>query len=245
MIIEQLHSEVKRKWDMLGNNVRPNLSDLEVDVVLNTAIFLYTEYALYNKNPRSFNFGFETTQQRLDMLQTLVVAYPEQPEIDLTPLGDNIYRINFLTDTILPLKSLRKARVYDPDCKAFYNVFIYQHDDLDWKLKDYHYKPSKAWKRAVGVIRNDSLYVYTNGEYSLTKARITYIKKPNEVALGTYTIHPTIEEPFPIAIKPQVECDLPEDYHYLIVDLAVEELSRIYLDVNRKNLQTEKIVNLS
>lgn len=245
MIIEQLHSEVKRKWDMLGNNIRPNLTDLEIDVVLNTAIFIYIEYALYNKNPRNFNFGFETTQQRLDMIQTLVVAYPEQPEIDVQSLGEGIYRINFLTDTVYPLKSLRKAMVYDPECKSYYAVYIYQHDDLDWKLKDYHYKPSQKWKRAAGALRNDSLYIYTAGEFTITKAKITYIKKPNEVALGTYTIHPTIQVPFPSTIKPQTECDLPEDYHYLIVDLAVEELSRIYLDVNRKNLQTEKITNLS
>lgn len=230
---------------MLDNNVRPNLTDLQVDNVLNTAIFLYTEYALYNKNPRSFNFGFETSQQRLDMIKTLVVSYPEQEEIVPDDLGSGIYKVDLSVKPKYDLKSLRKARVTVPDCTDTYRVDIYQHDDLDWKLEDYHYGPSAKWKKAIGALRDNNLYIYTKDEFTVDKVRLTYIKKPAEVALGTYTIHPTVENPNPTTVKTKTECDLPEEYHYLLVDLAVEELSRIYLDVNRKNLQTEKINNLS
>jgi hypothetical protein len=88
------------------------------------------------------------------------------------------------------------------------------------------------------------LYLYAEDELSPSKLELTYIRKPSKVCKGTY---PSLENRNaanpPLQLKQ--DCDLPEEYVDIIVSIAVQELARRFSDGNTKNIQTDKLINLT
>ena len=227
--IDFLHFKLEQGYNKLSNNHQKYLTDVEKDEVLNTAIFEYLEIFIHGRNPKNFNIGFEVTQQRIDMLHTLVVSYPEFPKQGLTLLDDKIFYYEFPQD----YRSYRSARVFEAECDIAYDVNIEQHGDLATARRSFHRRTSKRFQYIIGTIRNNRLYL-----------ELTYIRKPSKVCKGTY---PSLENrnaanpPFQL----KQDCDLPEEYVDIIVSIAVQELARRFSDGNTKNIQTDKLINLT
>ena len=68
------------------------------------------------------------------------------------------------------------------------------------------------------------------GEFELEGVYIEYLKLPNKVTIGGYN---DISGGALVATN----SDLPSDYHTLVVDIAVQEASRILEDSNRMQLK--------
>ena len=238
--IDFLHFKLEQGYNKLSNNHQKYLTDVEKDEVLNTAIFEYLEIFIHGRNPKNFNIGFEVTQQRIDMLHTLVVSYPEFPKQGLTLLDDKIFYYEFPQD----YRSYRSARVFEAECDIAYDVNIEQHGDLSTTRRSFHRRTSKRFQYIIGTIRNNRLYLYAEDELSPSKLELTYIRKPSKVCKGTY---PSLEnrnrDNSPFQLKQ--DCDLPEEYVDIIVSIAVQELARRFSDGNTKNIQTDKLINLT
>ena len=238
--IDFLHFKLEQGYNKLSNNHQKYLTDVEKDEVLNTAIFEYLEIFIHGRNPKNFNIGFEVTQQRIDMLHTLVVSYPEFPKQGLTLFDDKIFYYEFPQD----YRSYRSARVFENGCDIAYDVNIEQHGDLATTRRSFHKRTSKRFQYIIGTIRNNRLYLYAEDELSPSKLELTYIRKPSKVCKGTY---PSLEnrnrDNSPFQLKQ--DCDLPEEYVDIIVSIAVQELARRFSDGNTKNIQTDKLINLT
>ena len=238
--IDFLHFKLEQGYNKLSNNHQKYLTDVEKDEVLNTAIFEYLEIFIHGRNPKNFNIGFEVTQQRIDMLHTLVVSYPEFPKQELTLLDDKIFYYEFPKD----YRSYRSARVFEVQCDIAYDVNIEQHGDLATARRSFHRRTSKRFQYIIGTIRNNRLYLYPEDELTPSKLELTYIRKPAKVCKGTY---PSLEnrnkDNPPLQLKQ--DCDLPEEYVDIIVSIAVQELARRFSDGNTKNIQTDKLINLT
>ena len=238
--IDFLHFKLEQGYNKLSNNHQKYLTDVEKDEVLNTAIFEYLEIFIHGRNPKNFNIGFEVTQQRIDMLHTLVVSYPEFPKQELTLIDDKIFYYEFPKD----YRSYRSARVFEVGCDIAYDVNIEQHGDLATARRSFHRRTSKRFQYIIGTIRNNRLYLYPEDELTPSKLELTYIRKPSKVCKGTY---PSLEnrnrDNPPLQLKQ--DCDLPEEYVDIIVSIAVQELARRFSDGNTKNIQTDKLINLT
>ena len=238
--IDFLHFKLEQGYNKLSNNHQKYLTDVEKDEVLNTAIFEYLEIFIHGRNPKNFNIGFEVTQQRIDMLHTLVVSYPEFPKQELTLIDDKIFYYEFPKD----YRSYRSARVFEVGCDIAYDVNIEQHGDLATARRSFHRKTSKRFQYIIGTIRNNRLYLYPEDELVPNELELTYIRKPTKVCKGTY---PSLENRNvanpPLMLKQ--DCDLPEEYVDIIVSIAVQELARRFSDGNTKNIQTDKLINLT
>lgn len=238
--IDFLHFKLEQGYNKLSNNHQKYLTDVEKDEVLNTAIFEYLEIFIHGRNPKNFNIGFEVTQQRIDMLHTLVVSYPEFPKQELTPLEDKIFYYEFPKD----YRSYRSARVFEVQCDIAYDVNIEQHGDLATTRRSFHRKTSKRFQYIIGTIRNNRLYLYAEDELFPNKLELTYIRKPAKVCKGTYPSLENRNKDNPPLLLPQ-DCDLPEEYVDIIISIAVQELARRFSDGNTKNIQTDKLINLT
>ena len=224
---------------MNSNNNRKSLTDLEKDRALNVAIGEYTYIFATGKNPKNFTVGFEVTSQMTDMVSTLVLSYPEEPILALQ--GDEDIAWVSLNDLTNPYRFFVGAQLQG-SCNNLIKVNIERHGALSSIANDYHRRASKTWKHVPGVIRDQKLYLYLSNQFSdIQGVRVSYIRRPAEACLGTYTISPTIEQPNPTAIKPKQECDLPEDFHDIIISMAMQELSRIYMDVPKYQLTTDNL----
>jgi len=238
--IDFLHFKLEQSYNKLSNNHQKYLTDVEKDEVLNTAIFEYLEIFIHGRNPKNFNLGFEVTQQRIDMLHTLVVSYPEFSKKDLTLFENGVYYYEFPED----YRSYRSARVYESSCDTAYDVNIEQHGDLSTVRRAVHRRTSKRFQYIVATIRNNRMYLYGDGEVFPSTIELTYIKKPNKVCKGTYPSLKNRNESNP-PLQSKIDCDLPEEYVDIIVSIAVQELARRFSDGNTKNIQTDKLINLT
>ena len=249
MIIEQMHFELKRRAERNYTNFWKGLSDPEADAILNSAINDYVEMFCYGRNNKQYQIGFEVTQQRIDMLSALFIGAPDQSVLTPFSSANNIYEFK-LDDLKYDYKHHIRSYALVSECNANMNVTIEQSGDLNTVLSDDNRKPSLIWRRLVGQIRkssdsdNSSLYIYTNGTCTPIGLNVEYIKKPNEVCLGTYRGIPTTDNPNP-AIKPKVECNLSEDYHDLVVEIAVQIYGGIIENSNKFQISKSRIVDVA
>lgn len=239
-VVERAHHLLEIEWNKLSNNHRKYLTDVEKDDVLNIAVFDYVELFAHGNNPKELDLGFEVTEQRIDMLHTLVRSYPESSVIEPDSNTDGIYVFNLPED----YRAYVTSSLIVSDCSDEFKVIREQHVDLNTVLRDYHRKPSKVFREAVGTVRNDKLYIYTNEEFTPTGLKLTYIKNPTEFCLGTYLEQQTADNPQP-QIKPRSNCDLPEEYLRLVITIAKQNLDRIYGNINEHQLQDFKIKTIS
>lgn len=238
MSIEELHYEFKRRWDKQANNHRKGFTDLEVDQVLNSAINEYVYIYGTGRNPKNYN-GLEVNQQMIDMLSTLVMSYPEVSPLPVSSEDSSI------SSSQLPenYRYFITGKVETKEC-GLVGITVEQHGDLNSILTNYHRKANKLFKNIPVTIRDKKLYLYHNGIFTPESLRITYVRKPSVVCIGTYTEIPTEINPNP-ALKDRIDCDLPEDYHDIVLDIAVQEVSRIYLDTARYTLGQNKLNNVT
>lgn len=253
MRIEEMHWELELVYNKIASNHKKRFTDAEKDRILQRAITEYKDIFYSGNNSKKYKLGFEVTQQRIDMLHTLVVGEPEQPALTPFTSSNNIYEFK-LSDLVHPYCHHLRSYITTKECKLPIKVKIKQSGDLDKILEDENSKPSLVWKRAIGRIRKSSdtsdqesksLYIYTGGLFTPIGLYMEYLKEPAQVCLGTYTQFPTIDNPNPTIIKPQVHCDLPSEYHNLVIDIAAIEIARILEDVNRIQVRSDRLNNIS
>lgn len=198
MIIELFHYNFR----LLQNEV-DSLSDRhflpnQIDELLNIAIRNIVRKYVHKIND-------ETAQSITDGIQPLIET------VTLTKtLTNNLYSEFDLPNDFYYFK---RATITANGCKLI-NVSLYFQDYVQHALTNFNLKPDFDWGRAVGFIANGKLTVYSNNEFSIDNASLTYIRKPAEVSIGGYNNINNV-------LKPKVECDLPEILHDLIIREAI------------------------
>lgn len=245
MTIEELHYDLKYKLDKIDSLDTDNLIPAEIDWIINEAITLFTKQR-YDKN----NFkkiGFEGNQKRIDDLKTLVIKSPtsQQPAVTVTPTGLNTFELK-LSDLNYDYLFLVRitAKISKTNCGSkVVSLEQTEHDDLNYILhNDPFRKPSFEWQRVPIVFgRSDqtlddkgSIYFYTDGTFTITEVYPEYLKVPNKVSFGGYTY-------LDGSIATKTECDLPEETHREIIDIAVNEISRIIDNPNFMQMKSQKL----
>lgn len=246
MTIERLHQEVKFRWNKMNSNHKKDWPSAFIDDAINKASDDFVEIFYSGNLTKEYRFGFEVTQSRIDMLQTLVptntdgsiLSYPAtlisagQYKVDLSTFNPK-YR-HFLRAHVVPIECPTKI----------IPISIVRLNDLDTKLADSNTRPSLVWNRCLGSIKNSLLKLYTK-DYTINSVKIEYLTNPRKVFYGGYNSL-EFEKGDTNAYKigdPQVTSNLPEQYHDLLVDMTVQYLARTLEDSNKLNLQKELILN--
>jgi hypothetical protein len=249
MVIEKLHFEVKRRCEKNYTKYWKGLSDAELDALLITASNDYVDLFFSGRNDKKYRVGFEVTQQRLDMLSNLVVGPTPHLNVFSSDATFNVYEFK-LNQLQYPYRHFVRGNLEILNCDYLIGLSPEQTVDLNTALSDENRKPSLLWKRAIWQMKrssdNDgvSIYVYTNGEFTPTKLYLEYVKQPDEVCLGTYNDIPTSNNPTP-GLKPKVESDIPENFHEILVRIAVQEYKRMMENVNRVQVEDAHLRDLA
>lgn len=253
MTISRMRQEIKLHWNKLNSNHKQDIPTAYLDDIINAAIDEYVEMFYSGHNPKQFQVGFEITQQRIDMLSTLVVPHKSisasliSPSINWEPT----YRIRFSQLTPKYRHFLRGSILVASCNNLAIPIDIQRHNELDIKLRDENTKPSLTWKRCLGAIKQDTsnstpdsaLFLYVPEE--VTGATLTcdleYLRKPVKVFSGGYdSLEYLLGDTTAYkSSDSSVNCDLPEDFHNVVVSIAVQIIARI-LEDNNKNLITEE-----
>lgn len=241
MTIDRIHHEFKFRWNKVNSNHKKDFPSAFIDDAVNKATDDYIETFYSGNNSKEYKFGFETTQQRIDMLQTLVV--PETSYV-VTLISPGRYRVNLVTLDPTYRHFLR-AYVNPIECPSKrIPVSIVRINDLDTKLMDTNTQPSLLWNRCLGTFKNNTLELYTK-DYTINSIKIEYLKNPTKVFFGGYDTLEFINGDANAyqSSDPKVTSDLPEQFHDLLVDMTVQYISHTLEDNNKVNLIKKQILD--
>lgn len=218
----ELQIEVERRLQLI--NPELSLADkLPSDTIMsfiNEAIdkFWKTRYSGLNFKQR----GFEQDQKRTNDLRTLVTKHTYK-DIDITKVNQEEYTVTLPDDYVILLGDTAGIAPADGvinNCwekDALGNYRIKYSDTIEGtietvdrikenSLSEYHLKYTKA--KPIRLIQDNTITLYTDGQYKVSEYTIEYLKKPSKVDLKT---NPTDEY-----------TDLPSHTHMEVVKLAVQ-----------------------
>lgn len=218
----ELQIEVERRLQLIN----PELSlagKLPSDTIMsfiNEAIdkFWKTRYSGLNYKQR----GFEQDQKRTDDLRTLVTKHTYK-DTDITKVNQEEYTVTLPDDYVILLGDTAGISPADGvinNCwekDALGNYKIKYSDTIEGtietvdrikenSLSEYRLKYTKA--KPIRLIQDNTITLYTDGNYKVAEYTIEYLKKPSKVDLKT---NPTDEY-----------TDLPSHTHMEVVKLAVQ-----------------------
>lgn len=218
----ELQIEVERRLQLIN----PELSlagKLPSDTIIsfiNEAIdkFWKTRYSGLNYKQR----GFEQDQKRTDDLRTLVTKHTYK-DTDISKINQVEYTVTLPDDYVILLGDTAGISPADGvinNCwekDVLGNYKIKYSDTIEGtietvdrikenSLSEYRLKYTKA--KPIRLIQDNTITLYTDGNYKVAEYTIEYLKKPSKVDLKT---NPTDEY-----------TDLPVHTHMEIVKLAVQ-----------------------
>ena len=246
--IKELHTEFKLEWNKSDSNHKRDFPAAFIDIFFNKAQFAYVEMFYAGNSGKPQRFGFETTQQRTDMLSDLVVSFPKQPILTPVEVAPGIFEVKF-SDLKYPYCHLVRAYADTSAC-GIVNITPKQHDDFNRILNDDLTKPSRAWKRAPSRIAastddsGSSLYIHTNQEFDISEVKLEYIKKPRDVFFGGYDSLAYINGDLtaPNKSSDPIDSEICK-YKDILVKLAVEEAAASIVDVQQYQIKDNQIQN--
>lgn len=218
----ELQIEVERRLQLIN----PELSlagKLPSDTIIsfiNEAIdkFWKTRYSGLNYKQR----GFEQDQKRTDDLRTLVTKHTYK-DTNISKINQVEYTVTLPDDYVILLGDTAGIAPADGvinNCwekDALGNYRIKYSDTIEGtietidkikenSLSEHHLKYTKA--KPIKLMQNNTITLYTDGQYKVAEYTIEYLKKPSKVDLKT---NPTDEY-----------TDLPSHTHMEVVKLAVQ-----------------------
>lgn len=241
-----MHSEFKLRYNKINSNHKKDFPTEFIDDFLNEAQNDFVDICYSGNNAKRYKLGFEFTQQRIDMLSSLVI--PEE-DISVSLFKTNIYRVNLsaLTKTYLHYLS-----GYVTTSCGKIDLNLIRISDLETMLINENTKPSNMWRRCLAIetgnastAKNQSLLVYTGGEFTITGATVTYLKQPVKLFYGGYNSLEFINGDSTAYdnTDPAVSCELPDvgQSHSMIVDIAVQLAASSIEDLQKIQTTENKI----
>jgi hypothetical protein len=236
MTIQELHYQFKLNMDRVDTLSSTDFNKAEIDWLLNEAQLIFVKRR-YSPDERK-RLGFEFTQKRTDDLSTLVVKYPEQGPITPScangvcevPLAALFYDYLFLIDAFCDLTE-------NGVCTKSVPLKFVQHDDYRESLRDpfnspsFEFIPYNFGKSSTQSAKS-SIYIYPSS-YTVDRVYIEYIKKPSRVSYGNYTYIDGV-------VYPPATCELPEQTHQEVVDIACQIASYAIENPEYIRLKAEK-----
>lgn len=232
MTIAQMHLAFKLVYDSVDTQGYPGFEPEEIDFYLNRAIERFVKQRYTGNNTQGLSF--EESQKRIDDLRTIVVrnlltngnvsaspTFPDAYEYSLPQggLGDDPKYMFLLSaapfidkddcgNAVSPSRRVKSKQV--------------THDQLEEWLDDPFHKPNLD--EVLILFEGTTIFLITDGTYTVTDFTITYLKYPDVVDI----LAPT-------------DCNLPDHTHQEIVDIAVKLAVAAVENVQRVQIEGSEI----
>jgi len=222
MTIAQVHSLFKERWNRLASDYHQDLSNYQIDRFLNDGMFQLLQRITRN----------ETSSKFTNLVNALV-----HPQSAIVPVrAGNTYTVNL--DTLdFPFYEIKRV-IARTNCGPV-QVVMETHGRIQDLLGDAMRRPSQQWRRLLGVVEGSGtdriLRVYSEDGFVLNTLTIYYVRYPRDVFYGGYdtpdylfcvSTGGTDCDRFDNSGTSPRTFDLPDVYHTLAIDFAVEETLR-------------------
>ena len=208
MTIKDMHYDFKKKLNKIDSQQNKNLLIPEIDWVLNEAQEIFVKIVAF---PKMYQYlGFEIGQRTIDDIKTIV-----EPETCID-VNNNIVVLPgnywfYLKGSVIMTKGKCS------DVKG--SLVIRQHND-DFELSPFD-DSSFEWRTVNGVFYEKGVKFYINDSTVLTKFFLSYVKQPRLMHNAEDFRGGSYELLSGQVLTGFVNCELPEQTHREIVDIAV------------------------
>jgi hypothetical protein len=215
MTIQDMHYDIKKKLNKVDSQQYRNLLVPEIDFALNEAQELFIKLIA---EPRlKSHLGFEKSQRNTDDIRTIVESeHDSANHLDVT---DN--KVALPDNYMFYLSGY--VKVSRTNCTKEIDITPIQHDDKS--RSSYHYKSSFEWERINAEFNSSGIRFDNDGSFEIDKFCISYIRKPKYMHNAQAFKNGQYVLPSGTLLEGSENCELPDQTHREITDLAVMLLS--------------------
>lgn len=216
--------KVKQRLNKLASDDYDNIQDWQIVEAFNKGQVDWCRRNLHGLN--IVKEGDEQSNRRIDDLQPLMLS------VNL-PMNNKktYYESNGLPGDYMQWK--RISATVEKDCCPDRPMIIYlaEQANVDELLRDVNKKPSYEWAETFATMKSNKVQIYTNGEFAVPNAELTYYRQPIRIEIAgvrdPYTgLIPTVD----------VQCEFKDD----LTELLVDECSKIIAGDIESTLQMQR-----
>jgi hypothetical protein len=223
--------KVKQRLNKLDSQDYDNLESWMIVEAFNKGMVDWCRRNLHGNN--LYKTGDEASKRRIDDLQILLTEIP----INLNR-ADLYYVYNPLPADYFEWK--RVSATSKTACCDNRRMVIYlaEEANVDTLLRDEYKKPSFEWGETFCTMQGGTLRIYTNNEFEVPTAQLTYYRQPLRIQiLG-------VVDPYTNAVSTvEVECEFKDDIVELFIDEAAKIIAGDIESINQISIQDSSVEN--
>jgi hypothetical protein len=206
--------KIKERLNKLASNDYDNIQTWQIVEAFNKGQVFWCRRNLQGLN--ATRQGDEASKRRIDDLQILLTDTPVQ--------ATTTYDKYVTVGTGLPADYLEWKRIdadASNDCcpgKRPLVIYLAEEGNVAQLLRDYNKKPSFEWAETFATIKDNFIRIYTNGEFNVEDAILTYYRQPRGIQFAGVTDPYTLVTP-----AADVECEFKDD----IAEILCDEAARV------------------
>lgn len=208
-----LQLKIKQRLNKLASNDYDNIECWQLVEAFNKGMTDWCRRNLHGLNV--VKEGDEQSKRRIDDLQILLI----DSTVNLTNKQTYFETSQDLPVNYFEWKKVTVKATNDccPDPKL---MVVYQAEDANVPtlLRDKYKKPSFDWGETFCTLKNNKVQIYTNGEFTIDNATLTYYRQPVKIQILNCV------DPYTgVASTVDVECEFKDD----LVELFIDEAAKI------------------
>lgn len=212
MLNSTITVKIKQRINKLDSQDYDNITCWQVVEAFNKAQVEWSRRQLHGIN--LVKEGDEQSTRRKDDLQKLLIQ---------TPLGSVKKDLYYEGDIPQNYLQWKRVDIYaKKDCcdRRRMTVYLAEEGNLNQLLRDKSKQPSFEWGETFATLINDTVHLYTNNEFEIEDAYLTYYRQPVKIQIAGCS------DPYTgITSTTNVDCEFKDDIIELIIDEAVSILA--------------------
>lgn len=207
--------KVRERLNKLSSNDYDNIECWQIVESFNKAQIEWVRRQIRGGNV--YRDGDEQSSRRIDDLQKILV------NIKLPITKKDLY---YETTNVLPANYLEYKRIdvkATADCcedPRLMSIYLAEEDNRSQLLRDEMKKPSFEWAETFSTLINNRARIFTNNEFELSNAELTYYRFPVYIQILNCV------DPYTGAVSTaDVECEFKDDIIEILIDEAVAILA--------------------
>ena len=212
MLNSTITIKMKQRLNKLDSQDYDNINCWQVVESFNKAQVEWVRRQLHGINV--VKEGDEQSTRRKDDLQKLLIKNP------FSMLKKDAYYEGSIPDNYLQWKRV-DVNANKACCdKRRMNIDLAEEGNLNQLLRDKLKQPSFDWAETFATLINDTVHVYTNNEFEISDAQLTYYRQPIKIQISGCS------DPYTgVTSTAEVQCEFKDDIIELIIDEAVSILA--------------------
>ena len=212
MLNSTITIKMKQRLNKLDSQDYDNITCWQVVESFNKAQVEWVRRQLHGIN--IVKEGDEQSTRRKDDLQKLLIKEP------LAAAKKDIYYEGNIPGDYLQWKRVDIYAKKDCCDSRRMTVYLAEEGNLNQLLRDKSKQPNFEWAETFATLINDTVHLYTNGEFEISEAFLTYYRQPVKIQVTGCS------DPYTgITSTTEVECEFKDDIIELIIDEAVSILA--------------------